>query len=67
MMASQPGPSGALRRVSEPPWASAIWRLSTRPIPEPPRLVVKKGTNRLAVLGRPGPSSRTVISKVFAR
>src|SRR5213080_4160315 len=37
-------------RVSVPPWASAIWRLNTRPIPEPVGLVVKKGTKRFAVL-----------------
>ncbi len=50
-----------------PLWASAICRLNTSPIPEPPRLVVKKGTNRLVVLARPGPSSRTRISTPFGR
>ncbi len=40
---------------SAPPCASAIWRLSTRPMPEPLALVVKNGTNRLPGSGRPGP------------
>ena len=31
-------------------------------MPEPPGLVVKKGTNRLVVLDRPGPSSVTPTS-----
>ena len=44
-------------RVSAPPWASAIWRDSTRPMPEPSGLVVKKGTNRLA-RARAGPGPR---------
>src|SRR6185437_12084729 len=48
--ASQPSPSISDRL---PPCASAIWRLRTSPIPEPPGLVVKKGTKRLAVSGRP--------------
>ncbi len=61
-MASQPGPSEALRRLSDPLCASAICRLKTSPMPDPPRLVVKNGTNKLAVFERPGPSSRTVIS-----
>ena len=43
--------------VSVPPWPSAICRLSTRPMPEPPGLVVKNGTNRLPVFCSPGPSS----------
>ena len=50
-------------RVSVPPWASAIWRLSTRPIPEPPGLVVKNGTKRLAGFEMPGPSSITRTSQ----
>ena len=37
-----------------PPCASAICRLSTRPIPEPPGLVVKNGTKRLPVFDEPG-------------
>src|SRR2546427_8901894 len=40
--------------VSVPPCASAIWRDSTRPIPEPVGLVVKNGTNRLPVSASPG-------------
>jgi len=43
---------------------SAIWRLKTRPMPEPPGLVVKNGTKRLAVPARPGPSSVTQISTI---
>ena len=35
---------------------------STSPIPEPVGFVVKNGTNRLPVSGRPGPSSSTEIS-----
>src|SRR6185437_113995 len=57
--ASQPSPSISDRL---PPCASAIWRLRTSPIPEPPGLVVKKGTKRLAVSGRPNPSSRIDMS-----
>ena len=48
----QPGPSARFSSVSAPPWPSAICRLSTKPMPEPPGLVVKNGTNRLAVLGQ---------------
>src|SRR5262249_35468411 len=55
--ASHPGAFLRLTSVSEPPCASAICRLSTRPMPEPPGFVVKNGTNRLVVLARPGPSS----------
>ena len=47
-----------------PPWASAICRLRTRPMPEPPGLVVKNGTNRLPVFASPGPSSSTHSSTV---
>src|SRR5688572_9956795 len=69
-----PGQSGRRRRASAPVlslrdcrarvprWASAIWRLSTRPMPEPPGLVVKKGTKRFLVSATPGPSSVITIS-----
>src|SRR6476660_8192065 len=60
--ASQPEPMRRFSSVNAPPCASAICRLSTRPIPDPPGLVVKNGTNRLPVLERPGPSSSTLIS-----
>ena len=60
--ARQPRASSRFSRVSAPPCASAIWRQSTSPIPEPPGLVVKNGTNRLAVFDRPGPSSSIVTS-----
>ena len=57
--ASAPRAARRLRSTSEPPWASAICRASTRPMPEPSGLVVKNGTNRLPVFDRPGPSSST--------
>ena len=40
-----------------PPWFSMIWRQSTRPMPEPDGLVVKKGTKRFWRFAIPGPSS----------
>ena len=46
--------SSRFRSVSVPPWASATWRASTSPIPLPPGLVVKKGTNRLSGFATPG-------------
>ena len=55
--ASAPVPSGRFITTNEPPCASAIWRLSGRPIPEPSGLVVKKGTKRFAGFMIPGPSS----------
>ena len=58
----QPGASPRFSSVRAPAWPSAICRLSTSPMPDPPGLVVKKGTNRLAVPERPGPSSVTQIS-----
>src|SRR5271167_2146308 len=61
--ASQPRPSRRFCSVNVPPCASAIWRLRTRPIPEPPCFVVKKGTKRFAVFEIPGPSSSTETSK----
>ena len=51
--------SSRLRSVSVPPCASATWRASTSPIPLPPGLVVKKGTNRLSGFATPGPLSFT--------
>ena len=57
-----PRPSGLFSSVSDPPCASAICRHSTRPMPEPPGLVVKNGTNRFDVFDRPGPSSSTQMS-----
>src|SRR5205085_5160383 len=60
--ASQPRPRARFSSVSVPPCASAIWRESTRPIPDPPGFVVKKGTKRFAVFARPKPSSSTQIS-----
>ena len=57
--ALQPGVCSRLVRLRKPPWASAICRARTRPMPLPWGLVVKKGTNRLAVLARPFPSSST--------
>ena len=65
--ATHPRPSPRFSRTSDPPCASAIWRLSTRPMPEPCGLVVKNGTNRFAVGGRPGPSSSTQISTAALR
>ena len=55
--ATHPGPSVRFSSISAPPWPSAICRLNTSPMPEPPGLVVKNGTKRLAVPERPGPSS----------
>src|SRR4029077_6506745 len=57
--ASQPRRDSRFSSVSEPPWASAICRLRTSPMPEPLGLVVKNGTNKLVGLGMPGPSSCT--------
>ena len=65
--ATQPGPSRRFSSVNAPPWPSAIWRLSTSPMPLPPGLVVKNGTKGLAVLERPGPSSLTQISSMVSR
>ena len=61
--ARQPPTSERFSSVSAPPCASAICRHRTRPMPDPPGLVVKNGTNRLRVLESPGPSSSTVSSK----
>src|SRR5205823_6266184 len=55
--ATQPRQPCRFSSVREPPWASAICLHWTRPIPEPPGLVVKTGTNRFVVLDNPGPSS----------
>ena len=52
--ASQPWVPARFDSVSRPPCASAICRDSTSPIPDPVGLVVKNGTNRFAVSGRPG-------------
>src|SRR5690242_2405564 len=60
--ATQPGPGERFSRPKDPPCASAICRLKTNPIPDPPGLVVKKGTNRFALFGSPGPSSVTTNS-----
>ena len=54
-VARTPRSSGRFSSVSEPPCPSAICRLKTSPIPEPPAFVVKKGTNRLPVFCNPGP------------
>src|SRR5690349_11656260 len=59
MTASAPRAWRRLRRTRLPPWASAIWRARTRPMPEPAGLVVKKGTKRLVASATPGPSSST--------
>src|SRR5665213_2494065 len=59
-LASHPRPSISVR---PPPCASAICRLRTNPIPDPPGLVVKNGTKRFVVSGRPYPSSRTETSR----
>jgi len=61
--ASQPRPLARFSSVSIPPWPSAICRLSARPMPDPPGLVVKNGTKRFEVLGNPGPSSSTETSR----
>ena len=58
-LARQPVRSSRFSSIRLPPCASAICRLSTSPIPEPPGLVVKNGTNRLPVFDSPGPSSST--------
>src|SRR5947208_677695 len=55
--ASAPLPPRRFVRLSEPPCASEIWRLSASPMPDPPGLVVKKGTNRFVGFMIPGPSS----------
>ena len=65
--ARQPRASLRFSSVSDPPWPSAICRHRTRPMPDPPGLVVKKGTNRFDVLARPGPSSSTAISRFALR
>src|SRR5262245_19075049 len=59
-VARQPRASVRFSSANVPPCASAIWRQSARPIPEPVGLVVKNGTNRFDVSGSPGPSSSTV-------
>src|ERR1700722_17176909 len=50
-----PIPSTRFSRVRLPPCASAIWRLRTRPIPEPLDLVVKNGTKRFVGFAIPLP------------
>jgi hypothetical protein len=55
--ASAPVPAGRFITTNEPPCASAICRLSGRPIPEPSGFVVKKGTKRFPGFMIPGPSS----------
>ena len=65
--ARQPDDPARFSRVSDPPWASAIWRLSARPMPEPPGFVVKKGTNRFVAPEMPGPSSSMRISTLTFR
>src|SRR5258708_19686718 len=65
--ASHPGPVARFCTVMAPPCASAIFLQSTKPIPEPPGLVVKKGTNRLLVPDKPGPSSSTSTSRCALR
>ena len=52
--ARQPLAPVRFSRPSVPPCASAICRLSARPMPDPVGLVVKNGTNRLVVSGSPG-------------
>ena len=65
--ASQPRASVRFASTRVPECASAICRDSTSPIPVPPGLVVKNGTNRFAESGRPGPSSCTVSSNESSR
>ena len=48
-----PGDRRGSRGCRLPPWASAICRLSTSPMPEPPGLVVKNGTKRFARVREP--------------
>src|SRR5882724_8365095 len=55
--ATHPEAPARFESVSAPPCASAIWRLSASPMPDPPGLVVKNGTNRFVVPASPGPSS----------
>src|SRR5688572_13438705 len=57
-------PTAPTRLSSEivPLCASAICRLSARPIPDPLGFVVKNGTNRFEESGSPLPSSSMVIS-----
>lgn len=57
----QPLRSVRLRSVKPPPWASTIGRANTRPMPEPPGLVVKNGTNRLSDPAAPRASSITLM------
>src|SRR5207253_10021250 len=59
ILASHPFVRTRFSRETLPPCASAIWRLSARPMPDPPGLVVKYGTKRLAGFAIPGPSSCT--------
>jgi len=61
----QPGLPARFSSVRDPPWASAIWRLSARPIPDPPRLGGENGTNKFVVPASPGPSSSIRISTFF--
>ena len=61
-VARAPRPSVRFSSFSDPSCASAICRHSTRPMPDPPGLVVKNGTNRLVVFDKPGPSSSTQMS-----
>ena len=56
--ARQPGWFGQGPRLREPPWASAIWRPSVRPIPDPRGLVVEnKGQEPLVSLRYFGPDT----------
>jgi hypothetical protein len=55
--ACAPRPASRFVSTSDPPCASAIWRLNGRPIPEPSGFVVKNGTKRFAGFMMPGPSS----------
>ena len=57
ILASHPFVPTRFSSETLPPCASAIWRLSARPMPDPPGLVVKNGTKRLAGFAIPGPSS----------
>src|SRR2546430_15538496 len=56
--ASHPLTSSRFSSVRAPPCASAIWRESTSPMPEPEVLVLKNGTKRLAVVAKIGRASR---------
>src|SRR5260370_27641689 len=53
-------PSFLFSSASDPWCASAICLDSASPIPDTSGLVVKNGTNRLAVLAIPGPSSAKI-------